>query len=278
MTKLWTYDPNCIPSCKGKTEQARRKRGRPRGSRNKSRSGWLTPIVEFRKGKTGVRTAYPVTKGKRVPKDLAYDYPKQFNWLYQWSEWCDRRERWGTRSRRVQSIRVHTVRYMICDKRPVSKILEFIRTGELRNRPLMNFRGLLRYKLLACRLRKDYVWELTGKILDVVFSLELPDWQETVNNAGVWAIAVTDTETEGVQDYVHTFKPHKEMALYQLAGFSPVGEGVGVIAESQAYTFSEVEERFQAVLDGSKMTGFVTRIVGGKRTRVEEMRDRAQEE
>ncbi|WP_139276407.1 hypothetical protein [Spirulina major] len=94
------------------------KRGRPQGKA----SGSLSPIVEKRNGKT-----YPVVPGERVPKDLAFDYPEQFNWFYQWGEFCPRREKWITKSKRVPSSRVHSIKYLIGSDRPISEILDCIK-------------------------------------------------------------------------------------------------------------------------------------------------------
>ncbi|MDB9315640.1 hypothetical protein PN462_21180 [Spirulina sp. CS-785/01] len=104
-----------------------RGRGRPKGSRNKQApSGSLTPIVERRQGKN-----YPLVAGKRVPKDLAFDYPEQFFWLYQWTVWHEGKWKWMTKSKRVKYSRVHSVKYLIGQKWPVSEILHFIQTGAM---------------------------------------------------------------------------------------------------------------------------------------------------
>jgi len=242
---------------KKKTPRARRKGGRPRGSRNKNKSGSLSPVVETRKGKT-----YPPVEGKRVPKDLAFDHPHQFNWLYQYSDWCDRREKWVTRSKRVSPKRVQTVKYMICDRRPVAKILDFIKTGTLNERKL--------YHLYACRLRDDGEWEATGETMGITHSREIPaDWQERVNDAGVWAIAVT---VEGGKEmYQRTLKPERgELGTYKMLEYVKGGGPTGrVMLEIQAHNFGEVREQFQAAVDGSGMVGLVERA---HRT-VEVMRD-----
>ena len=103
----------------------KKKVGRPKGKLGKA-SGCLTPFVENRKGKT-----YPVVEGQRVSKDLAWDYPKHFNWFYQWGVWCDRREKWVTKSKRVKPSKVATVRYLIKAKHSVKDILHFIDTGKI---------------------------------------------------------------------------------------------------------------------------------------------------
>lgn len=250
------------------TPRARRKGGRPRGSRNKSKSGSLSPTVETRKGKT-----YPAVEGERVAKDLAYDYPKQFNWLYQWSEWCDRREKWVTRSRRVQSNRVHTVRYMISDRRPVKQILEFIKTGELEKRQL--------FKLYACRLRSDEVWEATDQTLAICVERRMPmkDWQERVNDAGVQAIAVIVGD-DGVKRYQCTLKPELgELATYKLLEYEPGGGPTGqTMTEAKAHNFGEVRKEFQSKVNGSGMVGLAVRVNGQSHKQVEVMRDRAGED
>jgi hypothetical protein len=107
--------PNISPKKRGK------KRGRKKGSRNKRpASGSLNPTTQTKKGKT-----YPVVTGERVPKDLAFDYPEQFCWLYNWavqdSDGC-----WKNRSKRVPVGRVYSVRSAIKADKPVEEVLQII--------------------------------------------------------------------------------------------------------------------------------------------------------
>ena len=99
----------------------KKRRGRPKGKKNKrAASGSLIPIVENRKGKI-----YPVVMGDRVPKSEAFNFPKHYNWLYQWSEYDG--AKWRTKSKRVPCTRIYSIKYLIsCDK-PISEILERIK-------------------------------------------------------------------------------------------------------------------------------------------------------
>jgi hypothetical protein len=100
---------------------SQQKKGRKKGSSNrKPASGSLSPTVQVKKGKT-----YPIVQGERVDKDLAYDYPDQFVWLYNWgiqdADGC-----WKNRSKRVPVSKVYSVRHAIKAHKPVEEVLQII--------------------------------------------------------------------------------------------------------------------------------------------------------
>lgn len=63
--------------------------------------------------------------GERVPRDLAWDYPEQFIWLYNWSiqdaDGC-----WKNRSKCVPVGKIYSVRAAIARHEPVAEILKLI--------------------------------------------------------------------------------------------------------------------------------------------------------
>lgn len=77
-------------------------------------------MTQTKKGKT-----YPVVEGERVGKDLAYDYPNQFIWLYNWAI-QDEDGCWKNRSKCVPVGKVYACRAAIKGHKPISEILKLI--------------------------------------------------------------------------------------------------------------------------------------------------------
>jgi hypothetical protein len=75
-----------------------------RGKNKLPASGHISPTVQRKDGKE-----YPRVQGERVSRDLAWDYPEQFVWLYNWcvqdGDGC-----WKNRSKRVPVGRIYSVR------------------------------------------------------------------------------------------------------------------------------------------------------------------------
>lgn len=107
-------DKRRSPSIGSSTKKGK---GRPKGSTGKA-SGWLVATTQNRNGKT-----LPIVQGARVPKELALDYPHQFFWIYQWKEWCDRRESWVTKSKRINRTQLNLVNQWIQKRLTVNEIL-----------------------------------------------------------------------------------------------------------------------------------------------------------
>ena len=91
-----------------------------RGKNKVPASGHISPTIQRKGGKE-----YPRVQGERVPRDLAWDYPEQFVWLY---NWCVQDEDgcWKNRSKRVPVGKIYSVRAAIASNQPVSEILSLI--------------------------------------------------------------------------------------------------------------------------------------------------------
>jgi len=104
-------------------KQGARKSKSPTKRRGKNKlpaSGHISPTIQRKNGKE-----YPVVTGERVPCDLAWDYPEQFVWLYNWGV-TDADGCWKNRSRRVPVSKIYSVRSAIAANKPVEEILHLI--------------------------------------------------------------------------------------------------------------------------------------------------------
>jgi hypothetical protein len=91
-----------------------------RGKNKLPPSGHISPTIQRKNGKE-----YPRIQGARVPLDLAWDYPEQFVWIY---NWCVQDEDgcWKNRSKCVSMGKIYSVRAAITANKPVSEILQLI--------------------------------------------------------------------------------------------------------------------------------------------------------
>jgi hypothetical protein len=97
-----------------------------RGKNQISASGSLVPVVQKKRDKEGRVVEYPRVEGERVPRELAFDYPHQFNWQYCYSV-QDEDDCWQTKKLSVPPERVWSVRSAIAVDKPMSFILSLIR-------------------------------------------------------------------------------------------------------------------------------------------------------
>ena len=93
-------------------------------SPKKNPSGHLSPVIQRKKDKSGQIVEYPKVDSERVPIDLAWEYPHQFFWLYNWS--VKENGCWKNKSKSVPRNRIWTVRSAIATNKPVSEILSLI--------------------------------------------------------------------------------------------------------------------------------------------------------
>ena len=93
-------------------------------SPKKNPSGHLSPIIQRKKDKSGQIVEYPKVDSERVPIDLAWEYPHQFFWLYNWS--VKENGCWKNKSKSVPRNRIWTVRSAIATNKPVEEILKLI--------------------------------------------------------------------------------------------------------------------------------------------------------
>jgi hypothetical protein len=93
-------------------------------SPKKNPSGHIGPVIQRKKDKSGWIVEYPKMEGERVPIDLAWDYPHQFIWIYNWSVKED--GSWKNRSKSVPRNRIWSVRSAIATNKPVEEILKLI--------------------------------------------------------------------------------------------------------------------------------------------------------
>ena len=93
-------------------------------SPKKNPSGHLSPTINRKKDKLGRLVEYPKVNGERVSIDLAWEYPHQFFWLYNWS--VKDHGRWKNKSKSVPRNRIWTVRNAIASNKPVDEILKLI--------------------------------------------------------------------------------------------------------------------------------------------------------
>jgi hypothetical protein len=91
-----------------------------RGKNQIPASGHISPTIQRKDGKE-----YPRVQGERVPRDLAWDYPEQFVWIYNWCV-ADEDGCWKNRSKRVPTGKIYSVRSAITTNKPVEEILKFI--------------------------------------------------------------------------------------------------------------------------------------------------------
>ena len=109
-----------------KTKTTSRKRGQ-RGKQKIPASGHLAPTIQSRKG-----IFYPRIPGLDEQErrarlhDHPEDVPEWFVWLYQWSEKHPVTKLWRTRSKRVPTNKIHSVKYAIASDKPVAEILKQI--------------------------------------------------------------------------------------------------------------------------------------------------------
>lgn len=94
-------------------------------SPKKNPSGHLSPTTQRKKDKSGRLVEYPKVEGERVPLDLAWEYPHQFFWIYNWSV-KDSQGHWKNKSKSVPRSRLWTVRNAIASNKPVEEILKLI--------------------------------------------------------------------------------------------------------------------------------------------------------
>ena len=95
-----------------------------RGKNKIPPSGSLVPVVQKKRDKQGRIVEYPKVEGERVSRDLAFDYPHQFIWLYCWAVEAD--GCWKKKSKSVPRNRIYSVRAAIASNKPVSEILSLI--------------------------------------------------------------------------------------------------------------------------------------------------------
>jgi hypothetical protein len=97
-----------------------------RGKNKIPPSGSLVPVVQKKRDKQGRIVEYPRVEGERVPRELAFDFPRQFNWQYCYSV-QDEDGCWHTKKISVSPERVWSVRSAIASDRAVNEILSVIR-------------------------------------------------------------------------------------------------------------------------------------------------------
>jgi hypothetical protein len=97
-----------------------------RGKNQIPASGSLVPVVQKKRDKLGRVVEYPKVEGVRVPRELAFDYPRQFNWQYCYSI-QDEIGCWKTKKVNVVPEKVTDVRNAIAADRPISEVLSMIR-------------------------------------------------------------------------------------------------------------------------------------------------------
>ncbi|NET90947.1 MAG: hypothetical protein F6K45_23115 [Kamptonema sp. SIO1D9] len=83
-------------------------------------------MTQRKKDKNGVFKTYPHVDGERVSRDLAFDYPDQFFWIYNYS--IKRDGKWKTQSKSVPRKKLWSVRSAIAEGKPVSYVLDLIRS------------------------------------------------------------------------------------------------------------------------------------------------------
>jgi hypothetical protein len=93
-------------------------------------SGSLVPVVQKKRDKLGRIVEYPKVEGVRVERELAFDYPRQFNWQYCYSI-QDEDGCWHTKKVNVAPEKVRDVRNAIAASRPISEILQIIRRSSI---------------------------------------------------------------------------------------------------------------------------------------------------
>jgi hypothetical protein len=81
--------------------------------------------VQKKRDKQGRIVEYPRVEGERVPRELAFDFPRQFNWQYCYSV-QDEDGCWHTKKISVSPEKVWSVRSAIASDQPVSKVLSVI--------------------------------------------------------------------------------------------------------------------------------------------------------
>jgi hypothetical protein len=96
-----------------------------RGKQKIPPSGSLVPVVQKKRDKQGRVVEYPKVEGERVSRDLAFDYPHQFIWLYCWAVEND--GRWQKKSKSVPRNRIGLVKGAIAEDKPVEEILQLIK-------------------------------------------------------------------------------------------------------------------------------------------------------
>ena len=96
-----------------------------RGKNKIPPSGSLVPVVQKKRDKQGRIVEYPRVEGERVHRDLAFDYPHQFVWLYCWAIEDDG-GCWQKKSKSVPRHRIWSVKAAIAANKPVSDILSLI--------------------------------------------------------------------------------------------------------------------------------------------------------
>ena len=89
-------------------------------------SGSLVPVVQKKRDKQGRIVEYPKVEGQRVSRDLAFDYPHQFLWLYCWAVKDD--GSWKKKSKSVPRNRIFSVKAAIAANKPVEEILQLIKS------------------------------------------------------------------------------------------------------------------------------------------------------
>jgi hypothetical protein len=97
-----------------------------RGKNKIPPSGSLVPVVQKKRDKQGQVVEYPRVEGERVSRDLAFDYPHQFVWLYCWAIEDDGGY-WQKKSKSVPRHRIWTVKAAIAANKPVEEILQLIK-------------------------------------------------------------------------------------------------------------------------------------------------------
>lgn len=108
-----------------KKKQFKKRRGQ-RGKQKIPASGHLAATIELKNGRFYPRIAN-LDEQERIARlhDKPEEVPQWFIWLYQWKE-KDEDNFWRTRSKRVSSSLVHSIKYMIGAEKPVPEILNFI--------------------------------------------------------------------------------------------------------------------------------------------------------
>ncbi len=115
----------CPIYCLKKSEKSKRCRGE-RGKQKIPPSGHLAATVQMKKGRFYPRIPN-LDEQERIARlrNKPEEVPQWFTWLYQWKE-KDEDDLWKTRSKRVSSSLVHSIKYMISAEKPVPEILNFI--------------------------------------------------------------------------------------------------------------------------------------------------------
>lgn len=112
-----------------KKNEAGEKRAPLPKSPKKNPSGYLGPVLQRKRSKDGRVTEYPKVEGERVPIALAWEYPHQFLWIYNYSVKTEEGH-WKTKSKSVPRDRIWSVRSAIASNQPVEQILKLIEKGK----------------------------------------------------------------------------------------------------------------------------------------------------